>query len=247
MKYCPSCRNEFDDAAARCPKCDEDLVGSIEELERIGKSVVYLGVNVADAEFVLEVLKTHDIQAALDTQNIFGRGPEAVVVPYELAGKAADLLDSSGIVIEEDEESPNTVMPGQGCSCDTKLVTVATFQSAPEADPLKGVLEANGIPAFLENEHASQALPLTGVAIPVILKIPSNYAHAAAKVLREFEEVAPGHYGREKYTDHVVKTTPGYYLLVIILFPFFVIYWLVTLPKRLLDGNTGENEDKDKQ
>lgn len=68
------------------------------------------------------------------------------------------------------------------------LVTVARTEMAPEAHILRGRLEAEGIPAFVEHEHHVTADWFVSNALGgVKLQVPVEHAPAAAKVLRQWE------------------------------------------------------------
>lgn len=60
------------------------------------------------------------------------------------------------------------------------LVTVAAYDLVPEAHLAKNLLEAEGIPAFLTEEVATDMLHLTG---EVKLQVPAEHAAEARAVL----------------------------------------------------------------
>jgi hypothetical protein len=60
------------------------------------------------------------------------------------------------------------------------LVTVAAYDMVPEAHLAKNLLEAEGIPAFLTEEVASDMLHLTG---EVKLQVAEEYAEQARAIL----------------------------------------------------------------
>ena len=60
------------------------------------------------------------------------------------------------------------------------LVTVAKYDLVPEAHLAKNLLEAEGIPAFLDEEAASDMLHLTG---EVKLQVAADTAEEARSIL----------------------------------------------------------------
>ncbi len=61
------------------------------------------------------------------------------------------------------------------------LVTIAAYDSTPEAYLAKNLLEAEGIPAFLDAETASDMLHLTG---EVKLQVAAGHAEQARTILK---------------------------------------------------------------
>ena len=64
------------------------------------------------------------------------------------------------------------------------LVTVGSYNSIPEAHLARNLLEAEGIPAFLTEELASEMLHLTG---EVKLQVADEFAADAREVLQAAE------------------------------------------------------------
>jgi hypothetical protein len=64
------------------------------------------------------------------------------------------------------------------------LVTVASFDQTPEAHLAKNLLDAEGIPAFLDAEVASDVFHLTS---EVKLQVPTEHAEQARAILEAAE------------------------------------------------------------
>ncbi len=182
MKYCPKCMQEFDDPRVdTCPACDEPLAASRNEALRTGKTAVFTGRTRADAEFALEVLKTHDLPAKIDLDEIFEKGPGVAFVPdahAEKARAAVEDLDAGG------DEGGNVILPPRCPTCKDKLVSVQVFETVAAAEEMKSFLAMNGIPASIENAFSSSAL---GEMLPLVrpeVKIPASYARDFARLMK---------------------------------------------------------------
>ncbi len=65
-----------------------------------------------------------------------------------------------------------------------EIVLFHEFDSAIEANIIKGVLESNGVPCFLSNETFSSVLPLTNTGVGSIrLNVFAEDVEKAQKIL----------------------------------------------------------------
>lgn len=121
-----------------------------------------------------------------------------------------------------------------------KLVTVATFDMPTEAHLAKGLLEANGLAAFLADElTVGVAWHLSNAVCGIKLQVAENDAERAAGILSaredsyvnedeladlpevEESEAEPPLSTADKTVDRAVRAA----LLALILFPFFPLYF----------------------
>ena len=122
-----------------------------------------------------------------------------------------------------------------------KMVTVATFDMPTEAHLAKGLLEANGLAAFLADElTVGVAWHLSNAVGGIKLQVPENDVERATGILSAREDPsldAEGELGdlpeveeseaepplstADKTVDRAVRAA----LLALILFPFFPLYF----------------------
>lgn len=69
-----------------------------------------------------------------------------------------------------------------------KWVQVASIQAEVQAELLRGLLEAQGIPVLLSREGAGRALGLTiGPLGEVNILVPGEFQAEAKKIIRQYE------------------------------------------------------------
>ena len=68
-----------------------------------------------------------------------------------------------------------------------KLVTVKTFDSYIEANIAKGLLESNGIPAFVAGENAANVYTVPSIAA-ASLQVPEDKVNEARELLKAAAE-----------------------------------------------------------
>lgn len=189
MKYCPICKDEFEDSAESCPICRQKLVDSIEELEAWGKVVVWSGRRVKDANFVAEALKNLGIPAYVRVDDDSDQEAAFVFVPREREEKALTIVEEMGITDEAEEEEAREVdgVAENG----EKMIEIRAFRDPDAAYAVKAALENGGVPASLTNEHSANVLQHLGQIVEVKLHFPARYAEKAAKILTELKRENP--------------------------------------------------------
>lgn len=63
--------------------------------------------------------------------------------------------------------------------------TVATYSSFEEAQIVRGMLEANGIPCVVNNATLASVYPMTSTWTPLELMVPAQCAAQAEKLLQQ--------------------------------------------------------------
>ncbi|MCK6480634.1 MAG: DUF2007 domain-containing protein [Planctomycetaceae bacterium] len=72
-----------------------------------------------------------------------------------------------------------------------ELVTVATFPTAAEAETVRGILEAEGVPCVLADSALMSSAPFFGMAVGQVgLRVDREQSGRAAEILRRLEEEA---------------------------------------------------------
>ena len=196
MKYCPKCRSEFSyEDAKTCPECGSTLVGTAAEMETFGSKLLFDAKTRADAEYLVAALSTNDIKSRIDEKQYFGAGPHVVAVGNEDFDRATAILDETGLADETADADSEQAEESCSCAPSGELITVAKFESAIAANELKTHLEMNGIPAFIENEHATHVLPMGSAIGPILVKVPASHIPRAAALLN-LEQNPSGETGR---------------------------------------------------
>lgn len=116
------------------------------------------------------------------------------------------------------EPPPTAARHDPAVGDDSTLATIATFEFEQEAEDVRGRLEGEGIPAFLDDAHIVGMTWVLGNAVGYIkLRVPSDRAAQAAGLLRDWrgawsaEEPSPGEEatGEEDGDDAETAGTTG--------------------------------------